>query len=159
LSFAVVRLILAARGFSWLLTVNRSYSMLRESLDAMPAILATRGCSHCSVGQNTSPWSRAGKSFLCARLLMTAHFCSRLLMSARGFSQLVAGSRQPCPRSLGRIITSPMPRSALRGLARGRGLLRAAGRNALPGIMCVLQAREVEIMSEHKSTGTLFTCR
>jgi hypothetical protein len=33
---------------------------------------------------------------------------------------------------------SPMLRSALRGHARGRDLLRAAGHSALPGHMCAL---------------------
>jgi hypothetical protein len=105
--------------------VTRSCSMLRAPHVTTPAGLATRGCSYCSVGQNTSPWSRAV-------------VCSWLLAAARGCSQLVAGLRRPGPKSLGRMNAPPMPRSTLRGHTHGRDLLRTPGRNALPGRMWAL---------------------
>jgi hypothetical protein len=66
-----------------------------------------------------------------------ARGCSWLLMASHGCSRL-PGSRRPGPKSPGRMSASPMPRSALRGHARGRDSLRAAGRYALPGLMCAL---------------------
>jgi hypothetical protein len=99
---------------------TRSCSMLRASRVTTPAGLATRGCSHCSVGKK--------------HIALVSRCC--LLVAARGCSQLVAGMRRTDPKSLGSMSAPPMPRSTLRGHARGRDSLRMAGRNALPGRMC-----------------------
>jgi hypothetical protein len=109
--------------------------MLRASPGATLAGLATRGCSNRPVGKNSSPWYRAVE----LRSRAAAHGASWLLMAlaaARACSQLAAVSCRPDPKPLGRMSASPMPRSALRGHARGRDLLRAAGHNALSGIVC-----------------------
>jgi hypothetical protein len=108
--------------------------MLRASLGAASAGLATRGCLYHSVGKSTSPWFRAVE----LRLRAAAHGCLKLLTASRSCSQLVAGSSRPGPESLGRMSASPVPCSALRGHARGRDLLRVAGISALPGLMRAL---------------------
>ena len=82
--------------------------------------------------------SRGRASFArgCSWLLMASHGCSRLLEAARGCSKLLEASRRPAPtrpKSLGRVSAPPRSFSALRGLARGQDLLRAAGGDALPG--------------------------
>jgi hypothetical protein len=62
-------------------------------------------------------------------------------MAARGCSRLLAANwrlASTMPHLLGRMNKPPKPRSALRVHAHGRDLLRAAGRNALPGLVCTL---------------------
>jgi len=65
--------------------------MLRESLGATPADLATRGCSNRSVGQNTSPLSRA----VDLRLRAAADDFLWFILAARGCLRLLAASRKP----------------------------------------------------------------
>jgi hypothetical protein len=96
LSLAVRRKGLAARGCSWLHTVTRSCSMLRASLGATTAGLATCGCLNRPVGQNKLPWFRAVE--LC--LHAVAHVSSWLLAAARSLSQ---ARIDKAPLSLGQM--------------------------------------------------------